>query len=494
LENCYYNNVRYDVVRVVEVSIVFSLIFLVGLMGVQSSFAIPESFAQEEGMCAPQNYKRIVKNAGAIFTGTVISKEPLMRQYFQNVHFKIDELLLGDYENFVNVTTSERRTVGSEPRGGDPFEVGEKYMVFAGSIENNTLYAGSSGCGDSLVIPMLSGLFGFGVGKNCSASVHLECLDRCGINFSSYGNTAECLQVCYKRNSDQCQLKPEPISEPEKDTSEQIDSNLPPLKQISSGTLPENVTCTEGLKLIFKYDNSPACVKPSTAQKLLERGWTKLGYLEPIRVDTRGTWGIGENLQVGDYFSYRLCHKDYQECLEFEIDFWIEKENEEKWTGLVLVVDGNRILLDEIEIKNSKIISSSLSSKSKSYLELFNNSVLALSRFATTNNEDGAVGPKSFSEESWGRYAKISGAQVIPTAIENVTVKGGTFESVLITFSPFSITNKVWVVDEFPFPVKADVWSEVDTPIQEYKFELLAFENTLEDPFHRVVSSKDNQK
>ena len=48
--------------------------------------------------------------------------------------------------------------------------------------------------------------------------------------------------------------------------------------------------------------------------------------------------------------------------------------------------------------------------------------------------------------------------------------------------------------EPFPFPVKADVWSEVDTPIQEYKFELLAFENTLEDPFHRVVSSKDNQK
>lgn len=276
MENCYYNNVRYDVVRVVEVSIVFSLIFLVGLMGVQSSFAIPESFAQEEGMCAPQNYKRIVKNAGAIFTGTVISKEPLMQQYYHNVHFKIDELLLGDYENFLNVTTSERRTVGSEPRGGDPFEVGEKYMVFARSIENNTLYAGSSGCGDSLVIPMLSGLFGFGVGKNCSASVHLECLDRCGINFSSYGNTAECLQVCYKRNSDQCLLKPEPISEPEKDTSEQIDSNLPPLKQISSGTLPENVTCTEGLKLIFKYDNSPACVKSESIPKLIERGWAKL--------------------------------------------------------------------------------------------------------------------------------------------------------------------------------------------------------------------------
>jgi len=49
---------------------------------------------------------------------------------------------------------------------------------------------------------------------------------------------------------------------------------LPPLKQISSGIIPENVTCTDNYELIFKStDTSPACVKPSTAEKLIERGW-----------------------------------------------------------------------------------------------------------------------------------------------------------------------------------------------------------------------------
>jgi len=47
-----------------------------------------------------------------------------------------------------------------------------------------------------------------------------------------------------------------------------------PLKQIAEGILPENVVCKEGLQLIFKSkDNSPACVKPQTAEKLVERGW-----------------------------------------------------------------------------------------------------------------------------------------------------------------------------------------------------------------------------
>jgi len=376
------------------------------MMVVQGSFAIPESFAQEEGICAPQNYKNIVKNAGAIFSGTVISKEPLVNQYQYNVHFKINESLFGDYENFVNVTTSERRMVGSEPVGGDPFEIEEKYLVFAIPFNNSTLYAGSSGCNNSLVIPFESGFYGRG--SHCSASVHLECLDRCGL----YGkpNTPEptCLSLCYNRNSDQCQLEPEPIAEfeevthetPLPDTFQVLDrrntglmeynipydlssgtikdvnvicngaevyllldnsdetqltitipikminsfrddfidifvvvnnhetefeiisinsDNLtlqfdipfvkaetyvffdgsartsswvkencqydrllvmekPPKLQIREGVPVERITCYGDLKLIFKVtDNSPACVKPLTVQKLLVRGWTILG-------------------------------------------------------------------------------------------------------------------------------------------------------------------------------------------------------------------------
>ena len=51
----------------------------------------------------------------------------------------------------------------------------------------------------------------------------------------------------------------------------------PPLKQISNGVAPENVTCTEGLVIVLKSsNNSPACVKPATATKLIERGWANI--------------------------------------------------------------------------------------------------------------------------------------------------------------------------------------------------------------------------
>jgi len=49
---------------------------------------------------------------------------------------------------------------------------------------------------------------------------------------------------------------------------------LSPLKQMKSGVSAEAVVCNEGLELIFKASNgSAACVMPSTASKLIERGW-----------------------------------------------------------------------------------------------------------------------------------------------------------------------------------------------------------------------------
>ncbi len=49
-----------------------------------------------------------------------------------------------------------------------------------------------------------------------------------------------------------------------------------PLKQISSGVDPKSVICREGHELVFKVvDNSPACVKPRTAEKLVQRGWAR---------------------------------------------------------------------------------------------------------------------------------------------------------------------------------------------------------------------------
>ena len=48
----------------------------------------------------------------------------------------------------------------------------------------------------------------------------------------------------------------------------------PPLQQIRDGVEPSDVTCTEGLELVLKQSNGkPACLKPSSVAKLIDRGW-----------------------------------------------------------------------------------------------------------------------------------------------------------------------------------------------------------------------------
>ena len=48
----------------------------------------------------------------------------------------------------------------------------------------------------------------------------------------------------------------------------------PPLKQIKDGIEPSKVTCTEGFELVLKQNTGqPACLKPSSVAKLIDRGW-----------------------------------------------------------------------------------------------------------------------------------------------------------------------------------------------------------------------------
>jgi len=73
---------------------------------------------------------------------------------------------------------------------------------------------------------------------------------------------------------------PKAVTKPEvkesfaEESSELLEDILSPKQQVKDGIAPEYIICKNDLQLIIKNsDNSPACVKPSSAQKLIERGW-----------------------------------------------------------------------------------------------------------------------------------------------------------------------------------------------------------------------------
>ena len=58
------------------------------------------------------------------------------------------------------------------------------------------------------------------------------------------------------------------------DTHELLKYKVTPLKQMKNGVSLNDIICTNDLELIFKITNNyPACVKASTVEKLIERGW-----------------------------------------------------------------------------------------------------------------------------------------------------------------------------------------------------------------------------
>ena len=210
-------------------------------------------------------------------------------------------------------------------------------------------------------------------------------------------------------------------------------------------------------------------------------------------VDLPGTWHAGEGLKQGDFFSYSMCYVDYKECQEFEMDFWIKGDkqdgSETKWLAEVVVWDGNKIIKGEMELGKLAPEPTGGSEELGVYRGAFKSSIVWLSAFAT-GYEDGGKPPKAFTAKSWGKIGNIGGEQVIPTALETITVPAGTFETVLISWKTGGSTSNVWIVDDFPFPIKAKTLTHVSEgiPPPEYIFQLLKYEENVQtSPFDEII-------
>jgi hypothetical protein len=194
-----------------------------------------------------------------------------------------------------------------------------------------------------------------------------------------------------------------------------------------------------------------------------------------------------------------MCHVNYRECVPFEMDLWVKGDkktgSEDKWLVDVVVYDGNKIIKGNMELGKLAPEPSGGTDNLLVYRSAFKSSIVWLSAFANGYDESGDKGPKKFSAKSWGKIGNIGGEQIIPLAIEKVTVRAGTFDTVDISWKTGGVRSNVWVVDDFPFPVKAHTYTHVSSgiPPTEYEFELLEYkQNIVDDPFAKIISTENN--
>ncbi|MDI1495217.1 MAG: hypothetical protein K8823_523 [Cenarchaeum symbiont of Oopsacas minuta] len=219
-------------------------------------------------------------------------------------------------------------------------------------------------------------------------------------------------------------------------------------------------------------------------------------------VDKDGEWHVGEGLKIGDRFKYTMCHVEYKDCKVLTMDFWFKDEitinSENKWLVEAVVYDGRDIIKGQIHLGKIAPEPTGGSEELRLYRSAFKSSIVWLSSFATSYEGTGDAGPKKFKDISWGKIANIGGQQVKPTSIEDVNTRAGVFEdAVLVTWRTGGLTSQIWVIDEFPFPVKASTWTHVSEGIapQEYKFELLDYqEGVTVDPYVDILSTATNDE
>ena len=218
-------------------------------------------------------------------------------------------------------------------------------------------------------------------------------------------------------------------------------------------------------------------------------------------VNIDGSWYVGEGLKVGDYFSFTMCYVDYLDCTKFDMAMWVSEEvhvgTEDKFRIQVLVYDGNKIVKGVMDVGQIAPEPTGGSEEISSYRSAYKSSIAWLSAFATKEIGDlTGKGPKDFRAASWGKIANIGGQQILPSALQTIKVGAGEFESVLVTWKTGGTQSKVWIVDEFPFPIKAETFMHVSSgvPPVEYDFELLDYkENVTSDPFINIETTAAKQ-
>ena len=253
------------------------------------------------------------------------------------------------------------------------------------------------------------------------------------------------------------------------------------------------------LPIIFGFAFALLLFVPFVAQD--SSAQVNSGGFQAGGVNVDGSWYVGEGLKVGDYFSYNICHVDYLDCTKFAMAMWVQDEvrvgTEDKFRIQVLVYDGNKIVKGHMDVGQVAPEPTGGSDEISSYRSAYKSSISWLSAFATKEIGDlTGKGPKDFRAASWGKIANIGGQQILPTAQETITVPAGEFNSILVTWKTGGIQSKVWIVDEFPFPIQAKTFMHVSSgiPPVEYEFKLLDYkENVSSNPFVNVESTAAKQ-
>jgi hypothetical protein len=189
-------------------------------------------------------------------------------------------------------------------------------------------------------------------------------------------------------------------------------------------------------------------------------------------------WYPGEGVKQDMYVKYSIQDFDTNEKQPYVMTLYFQQQDQDgNWIVPAYVEANGRVIQGTLKLSDtmSPLLGGEVPQEMREFINGYQNSLLWLDA-STTKTE-----PLSLTAGSWGKTASIGGGEVKPAGTEQVQFAGAqslcgapSCDATRITWHK-GVDSNVWVVNEFPFPVKAETYADVTTPPQpiQYKFELL---------------------
>lgn len=189
-------------------------------------------------------------------------------------------------------------------------------------------------------------------------------------------------------------------------------------------------------------------------------------------------WYPGEGVKQDMYMTYRIQEIDTADGDPFIMTMWFKEQQNEDWIVPTYVEFEGRVITGTMKLAdNMQYLAGAypVPAEMNDFIGGYQSSLHWLDAF-TTKSE-----PLSLNAGSWGKIAAIGGAEIKPASAEKISFQGAqdvchadSCDTTLILWHK-GVDHKIWIVNEFPFPVKAETFVDVTTgqpPIQ-FAFELL---------------------
>lgn len=183
-------------------------------------------------------------------------------------------------------------------------------------------------------------------------------------------------------------------------------------------------------------------------------------------------WYVGEGARQDMYVKYRVQHFETNDGNLFELTIHFQNKDENGiWTAPARIESGDSTHQGILRLGNNLAVlgGSELPEQMAPFMSGYSSSLSWLEAFTPQSR------PKSLSDPDWGNIHSIGGAKIGPRYSETITVEGGMFQTTVIGWSKGDIENRIWIADNLPYPVKAEVFADVtsSSPPIFYAFELL---------------------